>query len=237
MTTALSSRPDRSLRAARAAQSLFPPGAEVGGCLIGTAPPALPIEAAGVAVAVPKRVAEFAAGRAAVRRALAALGLPPMAVPMGANRAPIWPSGLLGSISHSDGVALAVLAPSAHCAGIGLDIEPDAPLPSEILPLIARPIEAAKIAADPDPDAMARLIFSAKEAAYKCQFPASQTLLGFDAFEIEVDPASQVLTARFCHDVPPFKQGEHLTGRYLRAEGLWLVGFTRILPTKAGVLG
>lgn len=211
---------------AAAAQLLFPPGAEVAACAIGAAPPPFPVEAAAVAGAVPARQAEFAAGRAAARAALLALGLPPAAVPAGANRAPCWPPGITGSISHADGMALAVLAPGKQCAGLGIDAEPDEPFPDDLLASITRPEERRWLAARPDPARAARLLFSAKEAAYKCQFPSSQSLIGFDALRISVLPGRR-LEALFMHEVPPFAKGDRLSGRYTLGAGLIITGFNR----------
>ena len=57
-------------------------------------------EARAVARAVPARRAEFAAGRRAAHRAMERLGVPAAPVAMGSDRAPVWPPGVIGSISH-----------------------------------------------------------------------------------------------------------------------------------------
>ena len=63
----------------------------------------LPEERGAVAKAVPKRVAQFTAGRVCARRALAQLGnTEPVPILMGEDRAPQWPAGYVGSISHTD---------------------------------------------------------------------------------------------------------------------------------------
>lgn len=221
---------DRAAIAAAAAQQLFPPGAEVAGCAIGAGPPPWPVEAPAVAAAVPARQAEFAAGRAAARAALQAIGLPPVAIPVANTRAPLWPIGIAGSITHADGLALAVLAPSQQCRSLGFDAEPDEPFPDDLLAEITVPAERRWIAAAPDPGRAARLVFAAKEAAYKCQFPLSQALLGFDALHVATGPDRQ-LVARFAIDVPPFPRGARLNGRFVRAAGLVMVGFQ--LPAMA----
>lgn len=212
--------------AAAVAQVLFPPGAEVAACAIGKAPPPWPSEAPAVAAAVPARQAEFAAGRAAVRAALDALGLPPVAVPVGPTRAPAWPAGIVGSITHSDGLALAVLAPARQCAGLGFDAEPDAPFPADLVDSVTRPEERRWLAAQPEPLTAARMIFAAKEAAYKCQFPASRAVIGFDALRIDFGGNGRV-EAVFAIPVPPFAVGDRLHGRVARGAGLLIAGFSR----------
>ena len=216
----------RTGQAAAAAQALFPPGAEVAAVAIGAAGPAWPVEAAAVASAIPARQAEFAAGRAAARAALVALGLPPVAVPALATRAPCWPSGIAGSICHTDGLALAVLAPRRQCISLGLDAEPDEPFPTDLVDSITLPEERRWIDAQPDPARAARLIFVAKEAAYKCQFPVSQTLIGFEALRIEPHTGGKLM-AIFTREVAPFRTGDRIAGRYGRGGGLLIAGFSR----------
>ena len=223
----------RVSEAAALAQRLFPPGAEVAACRIGAAPPPLPPEAAAVAAAVPARQAEFAAGRAAVRAALAALGLPAVAVPVTETRAPAWPRGIVGSITHSDGLALAVLAPARQSAGLGLDAEPDAPFPEDLVDSVTRPEERRWLATQPEPLNAARQIFVAKEAAYKCQFPASHAVIGFDALRIGFGRDGGV-QAEFMIPVPPFSRGDRLSGRMGRGAGLVLAGFTLPARVNAG---
>lgn len=217
----------RADEAAAAGQRLFPPGCEVAAYAIGEAPEPWRMEAPAVAGAVPARKAEFAAGRAAARTALVALGLPEVAIPTLQTRAPSWPPGIAGSIAHADGVAMAVLAPSRQCRALGLDIEPDSPFPEDLLSSVTLPSERRWLAAQTDPARAARLIFTAKEAAYKCQFPLSQSLIGFEAIAITMMTGNR-LRATFTRDVAPFAKGQSLYGRVTHAAGLIITGF--ILP-------
>jgi 4'-phosphopantetheinyl transferase EntD len=161
---------------------------------------------------VPRRLREFASGRAAARRALAGLGLPPVAIPRGADRAPIWPAGVTGSISHSATQCFAVVMPAVGCRGIGLDLEEDSPLEAALWDTVLRPEERDGLTG-----AEAKLVFCAKEAAFKAQYPVSRTLYGFDGMRIERDGAR--FAAVFVQDVPPFAPGDRIGGRILRARG------------------
>src|SRR5690242_7832438 len=60
--------------------------------------------------AVEKRIAEFCAGRHCAREALRALGRTPGAI-LAEGRAPIWPDGVVGAITHCTGYCGAVVAP------------------------------------------------------------------------------------------------------------------------------
>src|SRR5205814_2684364 len=63
--------------------------------------------------AVPKRRAEFFAGRLCAMLAIEELCGMAHAVPVKPDRSPSWPEGLLGSITHTDHRALAVVASKA----------------------------------------------------------------------------------------------------------------------------
>lgn len=212
---------------ARVARGLFPDHVGLGLVAIGAGAELWPDETEAVARAIGKRQSEFAAGRTAARAALAAAGLPPAAIPAGPDRAPIWPAGVVGSITHGDQIAMAVAARASDVAGLGIDIEPDAPLPDDVLSEICDGRECGWIAGQAEPLRWARLVFAAKEAAFKCQYPLTGALFGFDAMTIEIDPEAGILAARFTRAVPPFEAGTVLHGRFARSTGILIAGFTR----------
>ena len=76
-----------------------------------------------LAKAAPKRRAEFMAGRLCARRAIARVAGKEQLPKIGADRAPLWPQGLVGTISHSDTWAGALVGSQANYLGVGLDIE------------------------------------------------------------------------------------------------------------------
>ncbi|TDK42130.1 4'-phosphopantetheinyl transferase family protein [Antarcticimicrobium luteum] len=180
-------------------------------------PPALPEERAALAHARPRRLREFDAGRAAARRAMAQLGVPPAPVLHGPDRAPVWPGGLAGTITHCDTACLAAVARAENFRALGLDLEDDNPLAPDLLATICTPSELDRLAAVPPGrrGQIAKLIFSAKEAAYKAQYPLSRTLFDFQTLEIELDAGGAGhFTARFLRAVAPFAAGSRLSGRY-----------------------
>jgi 4'-phosphopantetheinyl transferase EntD len=82
----------------------------------------LPGEEAVVARAVDKRRREYTTTRHLARAALSRLGLPPVAIATGGNREPLWPAGIVGSITHCDGyraVAVARVGSRGGIAGAG----------------------------------------------------------------------------------------------------------------------
>ncbi len=148
-------------------------------------PPLLPTEAVAMARAVPQRLAEFTAGRAAARLAMQRLGLPPLAVPAAPDRSPVWPAGLTGSISHAGGICAAVLTRDLSHR-IGLDIEDPAPLEPDLWPLVLTSAELTALNTLPPADrgSMAKRVFGIKEAAYKAQFALTGAVIGFQALEV-----------------------------------------------------
>ncbi|WP_244978886.1 hypothetical protein [Bradyrhizobium pachyrhizi] len=91
--------------------------------------------------AVAKVRRESGAARAAARTLLGQLGFPPMAIPKTRSGVPIWPTGVVGSLAHHDTVAAAAIAGTKKIAALGIDIEPNEPLPENLIALVATPNE------------------------------------------------------------------------------------------------
>ncbi len=152
-----------------------------------------PEEAAAMTRARPARVAEFAGGRLAARRAMARLGLARAPIPMGADRAPVWPDGIVGSISHAQGLCLAVVARAQDFLSLGIDVEGDAPLATDLIPEICLPEELAPLPKSARP-ALAKRLFSAKEAAYKAHYPLASQVFGFHGLAVNLTEGRAVFT-------------------------------------------
>jgi 4'-phosphopantetheinyl transferase EntD len=143
-----------------------------------------------VAAMSASRAAEFAAGRCCARRALAAIGIP-AAVGRGSDRAPQWPPGIVGSISHTGRFSLAVVARRSEIAGLGVDIELLGRVRRELWPIVFRPAEAARLEAEPAErqPVLASIMFSAKEAYFKFQYPIWRAWLDYrEAMVSILDP-------------------------------------------------
>lgn len=181
----------------------------------------LPGEEHAIARAVPARRREFAAGRTCARHAMRALGAPAAPIPQGGDRAPVWPDGLVGSITHTEGwCAAAVARTQDGIRAIGIDVEPAEPLDAALLRMICVEEERELLAARPaERGLLGRLIFSAKESAYKSQYVLSRTLIGFHAMHIVLDEPARRFTAVFRKDVAPFARGDALAGSYVVDRG------------------
>jgi 4'-phosphopantetheinyl transferase EntD len=169
--------------------SLFPPGA-LAAELREPGNPALlwPAEAQTLSKAVLMRVQEFAAGRACARALLAEFGVHDCPIAVADDRQPVWPDGLVGSITHTTGFCAAVVARRSALRAVGLDSEVAGSVNAELWPSICTPSEIAWLGALPQPQqaSAATLIFSAKEAFYKCQYPLLRERLGFHDARVEV---------------------------------------------------
>ena len=175
-----------------------------------------PEERAAIAGAVYRRRLEFSAGRACARQAMDALGLPAAAIPVSTDRTPIWPEGVIGSISHSTKkCAAAVALHSDGITAIGLDIEEASPLEEEFSEEICTTGERDWLASRPvgERGLLLKAIFCAKESAYKCQYTLTRTIFDFDVLRIEMNLPEGQFSAYFEADVLPFKRGDRLNGR------------------------
>lgn len=160
---------------------------EVFGPLPGAA--LLPEEEPLVARAVDRRREEFTTARSCARQALAELGVPAAPLLAGPGREPLWPAGVVGSLTHCTGYRAAAVARSADIAAIGIDAEPHRPLPAGVLPRVALAEEMDALRGLPRDVHWDRLLFSAKESVYKAWYPLARRRLGFSDAAVELDPA------------------------------------------------
>ncbi|MBW2281769.1 MAG: 4'-phosphopantetheinyl transferase superfamily protein [Deltaproteobacteria bacterium] len=177
----------------------------------------LPEERARVERAAPKRQREFAAGRVCAHRLLRARGIADAPLLPDDERATLWPQGIVGSISHSSGLCVVAIAATGELAALGLDLERDDAVRPAVWRRICGAAEVERLRAAPESERarLASLIFSAKEATYKCLFPLSRVELGFKQVEIEIDAATQRFRATLLRATSPLAaEGDVLQGRY-----------------------
>jgi 4'-phosphopantetheinyl transferase EntD len=171
--------------------------------------------------AVDKRRREFMSGRACARQALARLGFHPRSVPSGPRGEPVWPQGVVGSLTHCRGYVACAVASCEVLGAVGIDAEPHEALDEEIRPEIVTPAEDRSVtelsAAWPEVH-WDRVWFSAKEAVYKAWFSLTGQWLGFHDAEVTVDPANGRFVAQLL--VP----GARINGASIDSfSGRWLV--------------
>jgi 4'-phosphopantetheinyl transferase EntD len=141
---------------------------------------------------VPKRYQEFATGRTCAHQALGMLGFPKSPILIGPSRQPLWPPGAVGSITHCAGYCAAAVARREDYRTIGIDAEPNEPLPQDVLKLVATEEEKAWLHERAgDTVNWDRTIFSAKESVYKAWSHLTGRWLDFQNVRIEFDLKTQ----------------------------------------------
>jgi 4'-phosphopantetheinyl transferase EntD len=181
-----------------------------------------------VAKAVEKRRREFTTARLCAREALQELGFPACPIPTGERGEPLWPAGALGSITHCAAYRAAAVARSSEVLTLGIDAEPNAPLPDGLIDDIARSEELPllrELRTDTPEVHWDRLLFSVKESIYKAWFPLARRWLGFEDAEVRLDPAG-LFEARLLVEGPQLPDGplQTLSGRWMAREGILLSG-------------
>ncbi len=141
-----------------------------------------------------RRQAEYQAGRELAATLLAGLGARTVQVGADADRAPRWPEGFVGSISHSRHLLGVAVGRQADTRGLGIDLEAiaDAEAIEAIEAVCMLPDEHGLVAAALPRADWATLVFSAKEAVYKASFPLDRQILGYEHIAVDLANAKGV---------------------------------------------
>jgi enterobactin synthetase component D len=137
--------------------------------------------------AVWSRQADYVSGRLCAREALELLGAKPGDIPFGEGGSPAWPSGFVGSITHSNQQAFAAVARKSRVLSLGLDVEKIMPpgTAMQLAPFVATSGEYQNLRKiSLDMQLLTTMIFSAKEAVFKCLYPVLK--FRFDFTDVEI---------------------------------------------------
>lgn len=190
------------------ADSALPPGCVAGYCQV-LAPADIPqwngFLPKGLTNVSLKRQSEFLSGRILLKNLLNRIGRSSeFPLPADHDGVPLFPRGVIGSLSHTSQVAFAIVGEDSE-RQIGCDIEHvfTVEVLREVKAEILNAREEALFSAY-DQTMYATLVFSAKESLYKAVFPRLRTFLEFSAFElIQIEPRSLVFkTTTPLSDVP-----------------------------------
>jgi 4'-phosphopantetheinyl transferase EntD len=183
--------------------------------------------------AIAKRRREFTAGRVCARAALERLGIRGFPLLPGPDRSPVWPPGILGSLSHCGDYCGVAIARRGAIAGVGLDVEHSRPLQGRVIEIICTDAERRRFDSLPDLPAglWAMIVFNAKESAYKCYHPLTRTYLDFHDVEIDLAPATRTFTARVLKtwsagEAAPAPDIRTLRGRFAWSDAYVFAGVT-----------
>lgn len=169
--------------------------------------------------AATKRQAEYLAGRVCAHEVLRqATGTP--AIPaIGADRAPCWPAGTTGSITHGAGLAAAIAARREHWQGLGLDVEKrlTTARADRLVAQILTPRELRDYRAlDEERRALLlTLTFSIKESLFKALYPLVNRRFYFHDAELLVHGEDGQAQLRLLSDLSPqWRSGAQLEGQF-----------------------
>ena len=210
-----------------AAQALAPMGAALEVAIIDQHSDELSPEERQLAESwAPHRQREFARGRMCARRALDSLVEGVAGLLPDADGIPQWPEGVVGSISHCRGVAMATVANSADCRLIGLDLEKINRLSASAINKVLHPTEESFAIGD---QMKASILFSLKEAFYKAQFPKCRTVGNFRDLALDVDLANGAakiieMCSRFTPELLRFRFRFRVVDDYV-VSLCWMPGF------------
>jgi enterobactin synthetase component D len=171
--------------------------------------------------AVQARRTEFLAGRACARSALRSLadGRAGDAIPIGPDRAPVWPAGIVGAITHTHGFAAAAVAREVDVLGVGFDAEREIP-PDMIGPMLDRVATRAELLelcerAQVSEALALTVIFSAKESIFKCLSRRVGRIFDFaDVTMVELSMDEGTFVAELRVDLGELARGTRLGGRF-----------------------
>lgn len=176
-----------------------------------------------LAHAVPKRQTEYRAGRFCAMRALEALGRAASAIGRGPAGEPLWPAGIVGSITHAGDVAWAAVAASTDAVSIGIDSERlgERPRIDRLSAHVLLPREMRVGGDSLDAQQRFTVVFSAKESIYKCLFPLVRVRFYFaDVAIASVDVEQGTFAAQVVRPLGRgFDAGRRLAGRLSIGDG------------------
>jgi 4'-phosphopantetheinyl transferase EntD len=143
----------------------------------------------------PQRLTDFSTGRYCATKSLEQLGVENAIIPIGKDREPTWPEGIVGSISHCDSLTGAIVAKSLDYISLGLDIEEIGRVTPDLWDLVFTENEKNFLSGLSEKEVLVQstVIFSAKEAFYKFQYPITKIFLDFLDVEVVLPDMHRIL--------------------------------------------
>nr|WP_113866914.1 4'-phosphopantetheinyl transferase superfamily protein [Brenneria salicis]NMN92961.1 4'-phosphopantetheinyl transferase EntD [Brenneria salicis ATCC 15712 = DSM 30166]RBP61934.1 4'-phosphopantetheinyl transferase EntD [Brenneria salicis ATCC 15712 = DSM 30166]RLM31260.1 4'-phosphopantetheinyl transferase [Brenneria salicis ATCC 15712 = DSM 30166] len=170
---------------------------------------------------VPKRRAEFLAGRCLAKHVLSRLGYTDFVLHRAEDRSPQWPENIAGSLSHNaENVLCAahILRDSLPCVGVDIESYLSDERALALWPGIIDEEEYQWFHEREEAfHCLLTLSFSAKESLFKALYPQVKRYFDFlDARMVALDCARQVFELELLTDLTPqFYAGYRFKGAYL----------------------
>lgn len=171
----------------------------------------------------PARQHAFATGRRLAKTALTHLGISVRPI-LREERRPLWPEFVVGSISHTDHLAVSAVASAMHYRGIGVDVEKISAVDERVANRVLDDDERDWIVAVELPE-WRTAMFAAKEAVYKATNPITGEFLGFRDVTLTIDENALSFTARANVEGAAASLLVNGRGYFHRIEGHWLTTY------------
>ena len=171
-----------------------------------------------------KRQIDFLVGRYCAFRALRDLGISPSERTLGTDkdRVPIWPTGVVGSITHTKDYGAAIAGSQTHFKGIGIDAELIIDNANDALAkhiCVPQELETLSSKAEMDRRELLTLVFSAKESLYKAIFPSQRKFFGFQSAKVtSIDCSKNELSIQLLSTIGTFRKGFSTQVSYIFSE-------------------
>lgn len=169
------------------------------------------------------RQLEFASGRRLAKTALTHLGISLRPI-LRKERRPLWPEFVVGSIAHTDSLAVSAVANAVNYRGIGIDVEKISAVDERVAQRVFVDDELDWIATQDSPEWRTAL-FSAKESIYKAMNPITNEFLGFRDVTLTIDEDALSFTANASKENRAEPYLARARGYFHRIAGHWLTTF------------
>ncbi|NOT80044.1 MAG: 4'-phosphopantetheinyl transferase superfamily protein [Bacteriovoracaceae bacterium] len=171
----------------------------------------------------PKRIEEFLLGRMCASMAHSKyFNRPLFELPYSVDRSPLWPLGVVGSITHNRDYVSAAVGSSEFLKGVGIDLEILGRTKLELKSHITNSLDL-KSHANLANEELLTLIFSIKESLYKALYPQVHQFFGFlDAAVSEIDFLNGTFKIKLLKELNDEYRPGHLdefTGQFSIHEG------------------
>ncbi|WP_068716461.1 4'-phosphopantetheinyl transferase family protein [Vibrio tritonius] len=137
-----------------------------------------------------KRKTEYISGRVCAQKSLERLGVYDEFVGVNCDRSPCWPENVVGSITHSNSRAIAIVASNSNYRNLGVDVENT--ITEEVSDLISINViddEEHDVMGSPAISQLTKeefvtLVFSAKESIFKALYCDVGYFFGFEVVKL-----------------------------------------------------
>ena len=166
---------------------------------------------------------QYSSGRRAVQLGLSSLNVSDVPI-LFDDRKPIWPTAIVGSIAHSQNLAVALVGFEQDFRGVGVDILPKQAVADKVRDRILHESELQFVHEEGHKD-LQTMLFCAKESIYKACNPEIDEFLGFKDVVVKIEKSGAEFTANTVSKKRSTDLVSHGQGHVFSAENHWFTIF------------